>query len=275
MRNYFSLFILFALSFLRLEASADCPKGSIFVVHHRPFTSYESALYKNICTNIKNYPSAPDMLLDNTFDHISDKNPFYSEMTAIYWVWKNVPLEDFVGFCHYRRYLNTSSVLKRSQISVSDLKSGVIKFSDFIDEENLVSLIEEYDLILPYPMHLLPSIRAQYAFCHNVRDFDLMFECLLKNFPEHEQTIKDACNSPVGYMNNCFIMRSGLFEEYANWIFSIFAQLEKEIVVNTKEAYQQRVFAFLSERLFTVFIAIKKKEGNLKIKELPLMYIQD
>lgn len=275
MKRCFRLFVLFTLSLLRLEASADCPKGSIFVVHHRPFISYESALYKNICTNTKNYPSAPDMLMDNTFDHISDKNPSYSEMTAIYWVWKNIPLEDFVGFCHYRRYLNTSPVSKGAQITLSDLSSGLTKFSDFISEENVVSLMKEYDLILPNPMHLPPSIRAQYAFCHYKKDFEVMFECLLRSFPEHAETIKNACNSPVGYMNNCFIMRSGLFQEYADWMFSVFAELEKEIVVNTKNAYQQRVFAFLSERLFTVFITIKKKEGSLKIKELPLTYIQD
>ena len=39
---------------------------------------------------------------DDTGDHISEKNPYYCELTGIYWLWKNVRC-DIVGICHYRR----------------------------------------------------------------------------------------------------------------------------------------------------------------------------
>lgn len=41
---------------------------------------------------------------DNTGENISEKNPYYSELTAIYWAWKNCNA-DFIGLVHYRRYL--------------------------------------------------------------------------------------------------------------------------------------------------------------------------
>jgi len=40
---------------------------------------------------------------DNTGDNISAKNHYYSELTGIYWVWKNT-IQDVTGTCHYRRY---------------------------------------------------------------------------------------------------------------------------------------------------------------------------
>ena len=45
----------------------------------------------------------PDILRDDAGDTIAERNPEYSEMTAIYWIWKNVSDLDAVGFCHYRR----------------------------------------------------------------------------------------------------------------------------------------------------------------------------
>ena len=36
---------------------------------------------------------------DDTGEEISEKNPYYCELTGMYWVWKNVTC-DIVGICH-------------------------------------------------------------------------------------------------------------------------------------------------------------------------------
>ncbi len=40
---------------------------------------------------------------DNTGDNISDQNHIYSELTGLYWAWKNLDAS-YIGLVHYRRY---------------------------------------------------------------------------------------------------------------------------------------------------------------------------
>ena len=40
---------------------------------------------------------------DNTGDNISAKNPYYCELTGLYWAWKNLDCE-YLGLAHYRRH---------------------------------------------------------------------------------------------------------------------------------------------------------------------------
>lgn len=42
---------------------------------------------------------------DDTGEQISALNCYYSELTGFYWIWKNCHDVDYVGTCHYRRYL--------------------------------------------------------------------------------------------------------------------------------------------------------------------------
>lgn len=42
---------------------------------------------------------------DDIGDNISARNQFWSEITGLYWFWKNMKPVDCVGLCSYRRFL--------------------------------------------------------------------------------------------------------------------------------------------------------------------------
>ena len=39
-------------------------------------------------------------------NNISEKNPYYCELTGLYWAWKNLDAE-YIGLVHYRRYFTS------------------------------------------------------------------------------------------------------------------------------------------------------------------------
>ena len=66
------------------------------------------------------------------------------------------------------------------------------------------------------------------------------------------------------------IVRKEIFDDYCEWLFSIFFEVEKRIQISNN-VYQARVFGFLSERLMRVYIEKKK----LKVKEVKVLKIDE
>ena len=79
----------------------------IFVCSHKQFKSpFANVIYKTLSLGNNTELYGDNIYRDDSGDNISDMNGFYSELTGIYWIWKNYNIKDYVGICHYRRYFD-------------------------------------------------------------------------------------------------------------------------------------------------------------------------
>lgn len=209
---------------------------------------------------------------DNTGDHISEKNPFFSELTAHYWIWKNVEA-DYYGIFHYRRFLDFSE--KPAFPSFHTFSNKLSRRYGW-DTNSIFEKCRHADIILPQrkkvsvrrPM----SLYDYYAQEHHIKDLDMALAVLKEKYPEMIPTAKDVLNETTGYFCNLFIMSKPYFQAYEKWLFDILFEVEKRIDISSYDSYQRRVFGFLSERLQNIYIEHLKRHTSARIIELPLVY---
>ena len=88
----------------------------IFCTYHYldDYPIFKSDIYEPIQTGASSMDYDYGFLKDNTGDNISDKNEFYAELTASYWVWKNYikehPDVEYIGTAHHYDHMNFSDV---------------------------------------------------------------------------------------------------------------------------------------------------------------------
>ena len=182
-----------------------------------------------------------NLLGDDTGVNISDKMPSYSECCTLYWIAQNVQ-DEFVGLAHYRRYF--SPVSRSVRVGDYDVASSL----DFPE-------LAGADLIVCNPMDFSPlSVEQQYATAHVERDLVLVRGAIRKLYPAYVEDYDHVIQAPYMTPYNVFVGRMPLVKEYAKWLFDIMFLLEEWIPFRTYDEYQGRVFSFLSERLFTIWL---------------------
>ena len=75
--------------------------------------------------------------VDSSMDNISEKNPYYCELTGLYWAWKNLDA-DYIGLVHYRRHF-------ASKEKISSKK----RIDRVLTEEEARKILETSDVVLP------------------------------------------------------------------------------------------------------------------------------
>ena len=197
---------------------------------------------------------------DNTGENISIKNPNYCELTGLYWAWKNLDCE-YIGLCHYRRYFAHKS--KSSKLE--DKKQAIFTRDDY------ERLLQQYDVILPKKRnYFIETVRSQYEHAHNKRDLDEIKKIIKMQYPSYIEAFEKVMNSRKLHIYNMFVMNKALFDEYCTWLFDILFTLEKRIDITNYDKYNARVFGFLSERLFNIWL--EKKQ--LKIKTVNVVFLE-
>lgn len=198
---------------------------------------------------------------DNTGDNISAKNANYCELTGLYWTWKNLK-NDYIGLCHYRRYFARENI---HTDNIEKKKTAILHRKDY------EKLLQEFDVILPVKRnYYVETVRSQYEHAHNKRDIDETKRIVLELYPEYSEAFEKVMGRTKLYILNMFVMKKQQFDEYCSWLFSILFELEKRIDISSYNMYEARVFGFIAERLFNVWL----EKQQLNVKEIPVINLE-
>lgn len=181
---------------------------------------------------------------DDTGDNISELNGYYGELTGLYWLWKNRDFKGNIGICHYRRFF----------------VNGERKL---LNEAEYDAILSEYDVITSKAVYIDEPYREYYAQAHHGTDLELEGEVIRELYPEDYEVFERVMNGNSHYFGNLMVTSAQLFDSYCEWLFGIFAELEKRIKVDNYDEYHKRVFGFLSEQLLMVWVQAR----GLKVYE--------
>ena len=177
---------------------------------------------------------------DNTGEHISHLNCYYSELTGFYWLWKNCKDVDYIGTCHYRRFL-------------------INEQEKVLNQQEYEQLLQNYDLITTKRVILNNSYHYGFSANHNIQALDTTGEVIKDLYPEYYETFITLVHQNETYFGNMIVTSKRLFDEYCEWIFSIFEEVSNRINLDTDEdAYHKRVLGFISEFLLFVWVRVKR-----------------
>lgn len=189
---------------------------------------------------------------DHKTDSISHKNPYYSELTGLYHIYKHTT-DRFVGLIHYRRFFSGK---RFSIFSYKALTGRQI-------EKHLLN----HDIILPKKTRFRMSLYENYKHNHYIKDIELTRSVIEKLYPNYLKSFNQHMQGKKAYIANMFIGKKDIIDQYSKWLFDILFELEKLVDISSYDTYQKRIYGFISERLFNVWL----DNHILKIKEIPII----
>lgn len=212
-------------------------KIKILVCTHKPDKVFSNEVYTPIQVGKEISQYDLGILGDNTGDNISHLNPYYCELTAQYWAWKNLDCE-YIGLAHYRRYFNY-----------------------VYTENNIESIFKNCDIVLARP--IVRSLPLSDKIKEMISEHVITFLTILENlYPEYKQTAIDYIyNNNKDICFNMFVCKKNIFDDYAKWEFSILQECQKYIKLSGYKN-SDRLYGCFGEYMLPIY-AIHNK---LKIK---------
>lgn len=190
---------------------------------------------------------------DNTGENISHLNPYFCELTGLYWAWKNVNA-DYIGLAHYRRHF--------SMRKGKDAWDSVLKYNE------IQPYLGTIKVFVPRKRrYYIETLYSHYAHTHYSNQLDETRKIIEAFYPEYMESYDTVMRRTYGYMFNMMIMESGLISEYCGWLFRILFELRKRMDMSGLSAFQGRFYGRVSEIIFNVWLEQKLKCGEIRKDE--------
>ncbi|MDE3282999.1 MULTISPECIES: DUF4422 domain-containing protein [Lacticaseibacillus] len=233
---------------------------SVLIATHKPYHMPSDPVYLPIFVGSSLHSEIPDgYQRDDQGINISDKNPHYNEVTAIYWASQNLNA-DAIGLVHYRRYFSNRSFAQKKD------------FSSILRESQIEDLLKRSSIIVPKPRnYYIETIESHYRHSHSAIGIDALYEIIAQQPAEYRESFSKVMHSKQAHMFNMFIMRREEFMAYSSWLFSVLFAVEAKIDFSKLQGNESRVMGFLAELLMDTWLLA----NNKTFLECPVIFMEN
>ncbi len=199
---------------------------------------------------------------DDNGDNISSKNPYFCELTGLYWAWKNLDA-DYIGLAHYRRHFTLKKHVPKDENE---------KFDIILSKNEIEEKLKKLDILLPKKRnYIIESVYSHYKHTMYIQPLDETGKIIQEKFPKYYKEFENLKKVTTLHAFNMFIMKKEYLNRYCEWLFEILFELEKRIDVMQYDNFHARFFGRISERLLDVWI----KTNKLKYEEINVIEMQN
>lgn len=233
----------------------------VIVAAHKKYQMPDEKMYIPVQVGAKGKEKIEGYIQDNTGDNISSKNPYFCELTGLYWAWKNLDA-DYKGLVHYRRYFTKAKRIPKEENE---------KFRIILTQNDAESILENADVILPKKRnYYIENLYSHYEHTMYVEPLDETRKIIEEKYPEYLEEFDKLHKRTSAHMFNMFIMKKEILNEYCTWLFDILFELEKRTDASKYESFHARFYGRVSELLLDVWI----NKNGIKYEEVKVMDMQ-
>ncbi|EOS79058.1 hypothetical protein C817_03126 [Dorea sp. 5-2] len=222
-------------------------------------------------------------ILDCDGENISAKNGNYSELTALYWIWKNrlrCPADGIGVHPSDRAEERPSGGLGGGSSarpgsapsgSTGNAYYGLSHYRRILEftEDDVLRLVDNgVDVVLPYPMPYEPDIEEHHRRYLKEEDWKAVRRAVWELQPEYSKAFPSVLEQKYLYNYNIILARKGVLAEYCEWLFPILSRVEELSVPRGKDR-ADRYIGYIAETLETLYFmyhaACQPAENRLNI----------
>lgn len=270
-------------------------KLRIYVTHHRPGRILSNRVIVPIHGGKALSPLDLGIQGDDTGDHVSERNPYYCELSTQYWAWKNAPALDYVGFMHYRRHFLFGDPDRPASrdcacVAVTYWNKAYERSIGLSHPELIEAALEGYDLIVPPPLAIRswgsetvfedfgtigPLNRSPQFMRANL---ERALQIVEEREPEYKTALHDVFFETGGsyYFFNAYVLRWELFDQYSRWLFPLLDAIHRQTDYSDLSPSERRFDGYVAERLWNVWLRhYQANVRKLAIRHIPLTMVEE
>ena len=235
----------------------------IIIAAHKPYRMPTDLIYLPLQVGAKGKESI-GYQRDDEGENISDLNPYFCELTGLYWAWKNLDA-DYIGLAHYRRHFSMHPHAR-------DKWDAVLKYDEIKDD------LEKIKIFVPEKRrYYIETLYSHYAHTHYVDQLDETEKIIAECYPDYLDSYKTTVQQRWGYMFNMMIMERGMFNEYCSWLFDILFKLRNRKGEKDLTPFHSRYYGRISEIIFNVWLQYQQQINVIdknEIREIPYIHME-